>query len=260
MGSNKCWTAANVPNLVTSDARLPAIYVLIYFVCESSFWGLGRGQRSGNCGTGGAPQRESWPQAGMRALGKRQCVLGVVDPPVKWYSYIKMIMPGRRAAPRTRCPSFDGCPTFFRASRGGLVLLPPALRANVRATLATRTLASCDKNQCMKKSGRKCRGAGTRRRKGRGCGGANAQKIPRRTGYAKRHAGSVFDFILSCGTCTRTWSVWKRSRRWRSGGRQNGELFTESPRMATTQQAKGYAAQARLFVVRACGHVKEGIS
>ena len=147
----------------------------------------------------------------------------------------------------------------FHESLSSAIQRPAALRANVRATLATRTLASCEKNQCMKKSGRKCRGAGTRRRKGRGCGGANAQKIPRRPGYAKRHAGSLFNFILSWGTCTRTWAARKRSRRWRSGGRQNGERVTESPRMATTQKAKGYAAQVRLAMVQARGHVKEVI-
>ena len=116
----------------------------------------------------------------------------------------------------------------FHESLSSSIQRPAALRANDGATLATRTLASCEKNQCMKKSGRKCRGAWTRRRKGRGCGGANAQKIPRRTGYAKRHAGSLFNFILSWGTCTRTWAARKRSRRWRSGGRQKGRKANES--------------------------------
>jgi hypothetical protein len=42
------------------------------------------------------------------------------------------------------------------------------------------------------------------------------KKIPRHTGYAKQQPGSLFNFILSWGTCTHAWLARKRSR-WRGG-------------------------------------------
>ena len=57
----------------------------------------------------------------------------------------------------------------------------------------------------------------------------------RRTGNAKRHAGSCFDFMLSWSTCTHVWSARKRSQRWSGGSRLNSVRFTESPHFLTTR-------------------------
>ena len=83
----------------------------------------------------------------------------------------------------------------------------------------------------MQKSGQKCRGVWTRRRKGRGCGGANAKKnpTPHRIRQAARGLTFLFYYIMGHVHARVVGPETQPVARWSRGSVRNGERFTESP-------------------------------